>query len=447
MPSSHNRSLTEDGVENTRVAMKRFSLNEDTEDENGPELFQSRGTRQFQSSPLRNSQLPDAETVDTQAEVGRTTLKKRASSHRRVHSDTRMADIYRESEGSNFGYNSDEESEAHPPVARRVASDEMLKAQSGAFLGPEQGGGPPGSRGSLDTGTQFNHTFDENGRSRIRISGSSSDHSDTLVDPLRDTPRMDAVNVQSSPASSMESLPPIKLQTSPPRPRRPTDDNTDSPLPPNHSFNSPLFQNQSQPLVSVPLNGQPIPVRQESSPPRPPYTQGPRSAPWSAAPAAPASKADDVLRPRDHRPAPTPTSAKHPPVINYPSQAPAAQPQGSPEVADNRGRYQHTITELQMRARGPAQQQQQRDPYYAQGPRKLEDHKVPRRMVPSQQLPASIPSRSNSSGPTGEAAAAAARSAYYPRPSSPVQSRSVSPHKSSRPGYPQGPRQPAPTSQ
>lgn len=456
-PSGHNRSLT-DGVANTRVAMKRFSLNDDSEDDKSPELFQSRGTHQYQSSPLRNSQVLDAEAVDMQARVGRPASTKRASSYRRAHSETRMADIYRESESTNRVYNSDEESEGRPHVARRVSSDDMLKAQSGAFLGLEQGG----SRGSLDTGTQFNNTFDENRRSRIRISESSSDVSYTLADPLRDTPRMDAVNAQSSPASSMESLPPSKLQASPPRPRRSTDDrmyNAGPAPPPDSSFNSPLFRDQSQPSASEAINGHPIPVHLNPSPSRPPNAQGPRSAPWSATPVpvGTPSKADDVLncnqemlRPRDHRPAPTPASTRHPHVVNYPSQPDAPQPHQFPGAPDNRGPHQQTVPNLQMHARGPAQQQRAPYPqnsYHAQGPQKPEEHRIPRRIVPGQQAPISNRSRSDPSGPDGGAAAAAARTVHYPRPSSPAHSRSVSPHKSSaRTGYPQGPRRLAPPS-
>src|SRR5208282_706256 len=203
--------------------------------------------------------------------------------------------------------------------------------------------------------------------------------------------------------------------------RRSTDDRmyNAGPAPPHDSSsNPPFFRGQSQPSALVPANGQPIPVRREPSPSRPPYGQGPRPAPRSAVPVGPPSRADGVLnynqemlRPRDHRPAPTQAFTKHPPAVNYPAHPPAPHPQQFPGAPDDRGPYQQTIPDLQMRARGPAQLQQSRDPdpqnpYYVPGPRNPEDHKVPRRMVPGQQGPASNRSRSNSPGrPEGAAAA------------------------------------------
>jgi hypothetical protein len=454
----HNR-LSEDAVENTRVAVNRFSLNEDIENENGTELFQPPVAPPYQSSPLRNSETrptssdSDAEAIAVQERVGRPALVKRASSRRRGHSETRMVDIHREAEETKGGYNSEEESERQGPVARRVLSDDMLKVQSEAFLGPEQGR-LRGSRESLETGTQFDHTFDSLPRNdataRLRLSASSSDQSDTHADPLRDTPRIDGVNVLSSPASSIESLAPSKIHGSPPRGHQSTDDRMyNAPVAaPEQRFNSPQSRDQSQPSVSIPVHGQPI---REGSPSRVPHAQGPRTAPWSTVPVG-ASKADDVLnynqelmKPRDHRPAPTPGSGKHPLTVHYPVQPTVPRPQESPGAPGPS--YQQNIPDLQMRPHGPLPPQQQRDPdppppqnsYYPQGPpsrRRNDQHKIPRRTVPGE-TPASSRSQSNPMNP-------AAQLAYTPRSSSPSSSRSASPHKSSR--YPpQGPRQIAPT--
>ena len=459
----HKRAYSEDNVENTRVAMNRFSLNEDSEDENNGDLFRPRVAppQSYHSSPLRqiqsHSAIDDAEAIEATTLVTRPNLFKRASSHRRVQSETRMADIYREAEETKRGYNSDEESEGQPHIARRVSSEDMLKVQSGGIDRGERL-----SRGSMETGTQFGNTFDQKNDPRpLRISESSSDRSETPADPLRDTPRMDAVNGHSSPASSMESLPPSKVHASPPRGRRSTDDRmyNAGPAPQQDPFQTPLYRDQSQPSVLVPVNGQPIPVRREPSPSRP-YTQSPRSAPWSA---VPLGKPDDIPQYNDmvnrqpHRAAPPPPTGqpgRFPPAVGYPVQPTAPRPQQFPGSPDNR------VADLQMRARGPSgpyppPDPRQQPPYYAPP---LDDHKVPRRMVPGGSSPAAIRSQSNPP-PMGVAlpqgmglqgppppqgmSAAAARSAFTPRQMSPPRhsSRSVSPNK--RPP-PQGPRQFAP---
>lgn len=471
----HKRAFSEDNVENTRVAMNRFSLNEDSEDDSSNELFRPRMAppQGYHSSPLRQSQshsvIDDAEAIEATTLVTRPNLFKRASSHRRVQSETRMADLYREAEQTKHGYNSDEENEGQPHIARRVSSDDMLKVQSG---GIDRAEGRL-SRGSMETGTQFGNTFDQKGESSraLRISeSSSSDRSETPADPLRDTPRMDPVNGQSSPASSMESLPPSKLHASPPRGRRSTDDRmyNAGPAPQDPTFNAQLYRDQSTPSVLVPVNGQPIPVRREPSPSRP-YALGPRSAPWSAVPMGKTDDAptynNDMPRQRDpHRPAPAPPG-NYPPAVAYPVQPTAPRPQQFPGAPDTR------VQDLQMRARaGPPQQpypdpRHQLPPYYAPPQSQSDDHKIPRRMVPgSGPAPASNRSRSNpppmgvalpqgmglqsSALPPTGMSAAAARSAFAPvrQSGSPAQqyrtsSRSVSPNK--RPP-PQGPRQFAP---
>ena len=463
----HNRAFSEDVVENTRVAINRFSLSEDSEDENGSDLFYPRVAPPYQSSPLRNSEIrpssadSNAEAINMQARVGRPSLITRVSSHRRGHSETRMNDIHREAEETKRGNNSDEESESEGRgrVARRVSSDDMLKAQSGASLGINQGG-LRGSKESLETGTQFNHTFDPHtrneGQARLRLSESSSDRSDTPADPLRDTPRMDTVNVQSSPASSIESLSPSKTYGSPQqRGRRSTDDKMyNAPVAPSENgYNSPRFRDQSQPSVLVPVNGQPIPVHREASPSRAPHAQGPRSAPWSAVPAG-TTKVDDIpnynqelMGPRDHRPAPTTSSGKLPPVVNYPVQPKVPRPQPFPGAPEPQ--YQQTIPDIQMRARGPAPPQQHgpyppphQNQHYAQPP--PQERKIPRRMVPIES-PAAIRSRSNAplqpTNPNHAAVAATSTYSSAARPPSPPHSRSVSPHKRYPP---QGPRQLAP---
>ena len=465
----HKRAFSEDNVENTRVAMNRFSLNEDSEDESNNELFHPRVAppQFYHSSPLRQSQshsaIDDAEAIEATTLVTRPNLFKRASSHRRVQSETRMADIYREAEETKRGYNSDEESEGHPHIARRVSSDDMLKVQSGGIDHTEG----RLSRESMETGTQFGNTFDQKNESRaLRISESSSDRSETPADPLRDTPRMDPVNGQSSPASSMESLPPSKLQASPPRGRRSTDDRmyNAGPAPQDPNFNASLYRDQSQPSVLVPVNGQPIPVRRDPSPSRP-YAQGPRSAPWSAVPMGKPEDPpynNDMSRQRDHRP----PQGNFPPAVGYPVQPTAPRPQQFPGAPDTR------VQDLQMRARtGPPPQQQQyapdprhQSPYYAPPPSQTDDHKVPRRMVGGGPAPAANRSRSNpppmgvplpqgmglqGPSPPQGMSAAAARSAFAPvrqgasgNGAQPYRSsRSVSPSK--RPP-PQGPRQLAP---
>jgi len=450
---SHSRSLSEDGVVNTRQAMSRFSLNEDSEEE--PELFNAVGRTSYQSSPLRNSEVrpstadsaeSDAEAVHLQVHVDRPTLMKRASSHRRGHSETRMADLYREAEENKGEYYSDEESVGRPRVARRVSSDEMLKAGA---LGISAAGGRV-SRESLENGTQFNRTFDERSSqgdvSRFRLSESSSDRSETPADPLRDTPQMGPNNLHSSPASSMESLPAPKSQSSPQRPRRSLDDRMyNAPaVSPEQSYNAPMYRDQSQPSVLVPVNGQPIPVRREPSPsgPRPLHAQGPRSAPWSAV-SAPTSRPDDVmqynqdiLRPRDHRPAPAPNTAKYPPAV-YPVQ-PSAPRQAPFPGMDGRAYqdsrpYHPSAHDAPMRPRGPAYPPARdnrgypfaddRDP---RGP-PPQGHKVARRMIPTNQSPA----------------AAAARSAYpphLPQGSPQPHPRAISPNDRGRGYAPQGPR-------
>jgi hypothetical protein len=459
----HKRSISENGVENTRVAINRFSLNEDSEDENDADIFQPRVAPPYQSSPLRHNDIrpsladSDADFVDMPSRVGRPPFARRGSSHRRAHSETRMVEINREAE-ENYRreHNSDDESDSpQPAVARRVSSDDTLKVQSGAFLGINQGG-LPGSRGSLETGTQFNRTFDSNARQNdeggtvLRLSGSSSDRSDTLADPLRDTPRMGAAHVQGSPASSMESLPTSKTHGSPQRNRPSSDDRIYNAYvaPSEAGFNAIQHRDKSQPSVLVPVNGQPTPVRREPSPSRPPYAQGPRSPTWSAVPVS-SSKSDEVLNynqeilePRGHLPDPVPTSGKFPPVLNYPVQPTAPRPQQFPGTSPE-ATYQQTIPDLQMRARGapPSPHQQQRGPpvqdaHYAQNPRRSVDFKSPRRIIPDEfrthsqprTSPHPIQMNSPSAGP-----------AYAQNQSSPPQSRSASPKKLSR--YPQGPRQ------
>ena len=387
--------------------------------------------------------------MQKQVHVDRPSLMKRMSSHRRGHSETRMVELYREAEENRKGYASDEESDK-PRHARRVSSDEMLKVQVPVATSGRL------SRGSDETGTQFNNTFDDKEEvSKIRISESSSDRSETPADPLHDTPRMDAVHLQSSPASSMESLPPPKAQTSPMRGPRSIDERMyNAPIaPPEHSFNAPVFRDQSAPSVLVPVNGQPIPVRREPSPNQPQQQMPPRSAPWSgvnAIPLGPSARVNDViqhnqelLRPREHRPAPSPIAAKFDPnnpypspsptvtkfgqSLGYPAQPPGPRPQQYP-TGPNMGQSYNTQN-IPMRARGPPQPYPSMDlraeaPMIGPPP---QGNKVPRRLPPQSDVRLHL-------GPP-PAAAAAARSAY----SSNTPDRSPSPGQ--RPGYPQGPRQ------
>ena len=453
----HSRSLSESGVENTRAAMNRFSLAEDSsEDENAPNLFQNPTARSsYQASPLRNSEVRPS-TADSNEELFvRPTLLKRKSTHRRGHSESRMNELYREAAENKRGYASDEESISRPPTARRVSSDELLKAHSGPFLGADRRTGR--SRESFETGTQFNRTFDENPQperdARFRLSESSSDRSETPADPA-DTPRMEATNLQSSPASSMESLPTVKVQSSPLRDR--DERMYNAPVAPQDSFHAPIFRDSSQPSVLMPVNGQPIPVRRDPSPNRVTYAQGPRSAPWSSVnpQAGPANGGVDSAR-RTH--------AGHPiqAGTGYPVQPAAPPPHPFSNVPDDRTANPHSIQSLPMRARGPLSHDpqsysalsgpypppppkqsgpyppppqpqpgayppppQQRSGAYPLPPQQRyhdapPDHKIPRRKV---QGPVPTP-----------VAAAAARSAYPPasRPS-----RSVSPPNKLRKGYP-----------
>ena len=452
----HKRAFSEDSVQSTRVAINRFSLNEDSEDESGNELFSPRVAppQSYHSSPLRQSQghntVDDAEAIDATTRVTRPNLLKRASSHRRVQSETRMADIYREAEETKPVYNSDEESDGQPHIPRRVSSDDMLKVQSGGMDRAEA----RLSRGSMETGTQFGNTFDQRNDTRaLRNSESSSDRSEAPGDPLRDTPRMDGFNGQSSPASSMESLPPSNVQVSPQRVRRSTDDRTHNtgPTPQDLSLTAPIYRDQSQPAIVVPFNSPPTRVRREPSPSRL-YAQGPRSAPWSAVSAV---KPDDIAqynkdmtRPRDHRPAPQPPLAgKFPLQVGYQFQPPGPRPQQFPGPPDNR------IQDLKMSARGPSPQQHHSYPdpshqtqYNAPPPSQTDEHKIPRRM-----LPPSAANRSRSNAPPmgipppaqGMSTPAARPGFGNPRQTSPPRhsSRSVSPNK--RP--PLGPRKLAPT--
>ena len=450
-PDRHSRSFSAD-VEHTHAALNRFSLNEDSEDDTAAEIFSRSGHSSYQSSPLRNSAIrlstgeSEEKAIQKQVHVDRPSLMKRMSSHRRGHSETRMAELHREADETRRGYGSDEESEK-PRLARRVSSDEMLKVQHPV--------GGRSSRGSDDNGTQFNHTFDEKEpRSKMRNSESSSDHSETSGDPSQDTPRLETANTQSSPASSMESLPPAK-QGSPVRGRRSVDERMyNAPVAPAEpSYNAPVFQGRPTPSLLLPVNGQPIPVHREPSPNR--FTQqvpGPRTAPWAgvnAIPLGPSARVEDalqrnqdLLRPREHRPAPSPTAPtfdaagqyrgpspttpKFPQPLGYPAQPPGPRPQqfpvppmGSPYNVQNippRARPQGPYPPMDIRNDGPMM---------GQPP---PGNRVPRRVVPPPQQDI----RGNLVPPT---AAAAARSAYSPNP----HGRSPSPGQ--RPGYPQGPRE------
>lgn len=402
---TQNRDFSGDGVVTARVAVNRFSLNEDSEDE--PEGFRHpvAAPNLYTSSPLRNSDIrPSSSESDDlfDPRVGRPQFVHRMSSHRRVQSETRMNQIYREEE-STRGYASDEDSEGRLHT-RRVSSDEILKMNSEMkpFLGTEQLGGP-GSRTSYDNGTQFNNQFDP---ANQRLSESSSDQSELPADTLQDTPRMEGVNGSTSPASSMESLPPMagKL-SSPPRPvRRSMDERfyNAGPAPSQTAFNAPLFRDQSQPSVLVPVNGQPIPVRRDRSPPR----ETPRTAPWSGVPVG-GSEYNQDLRTSIPTPPPSSSGPYPPPVINYPVHPTAPPPQqfgGAP--------YAPGINDLQMRARGPLPAAYNNPP----------DRKVLRKSVASP--PYGLPPPS--------VAGAAARSAFA-RPSTPPHSRSLSPPKSRYP--------------
>jgi hypothetical protein len=398
---THNRDFSGDGAVSARVAMNRFSLNEDSEDE--PEsLPRVAGPNPYTSSPLRSSDIrPSSSESDDlfDPRVGRPKFVHRMASHRRVQSETRMNQIYREEE-STRGYASDEDSEGRLHT-RRVSSDEMLKINSGMkpFLGAEQAGAP-GLRSSLETGTQFNNRFDP---ANQRLSESSSDQSELPVDALQDTPRMEGVNGSTSPASSMESLPPMagKL-SSPPRPvRRSMDERlyNAGPAPSETAFNTPLFRDPSQPSVLVPVNGQPIPVRRDGSPPR----EGPRTAPWSGVPVG-VSEYNQDLRTSIPTPPPSSSGPYPPPVVNYPvypTAPPLQQFGGAP--------YAPGINDLQMRARGPL-------PSAYNNP--------PQRLVARK----NVPPPSNGLPPPS-IAGAAARSAFA-RPSIPSHSRSLSPPKS-----------------
>jgi hypothetical protein len=225
-------------------------------------------------------------------------------------------------------------------------------------------------------------------------------------------------------------------------------------VPPEHSFNSTLFRDESMPSVLVPINGQPIPVRREPSPNgAPQQLQGPRTAPWSGVnpiPLGPSGRVNEVLqhnqdlmRPRDHRPAPSPTTSKFNSNSVYPGPSPTtpkfAQPLGYPAQPPGPRPQQfpgppmgnpYNVQNVPMRARGPPYQHSPMDArnsghMMAAPP---PGNRVPRRMIGVPQLDA----RGNLAPP---AAAAAARSAY----SSNAPERSPSP--GNRPGYPQGPRQ------
>jgi hypothetical protein len=168
-------------------------------------------------------------------------------------------------------------------------------------------------------------------------------------------------------------------------------------------FHAPVFRDQSHPSVLMPVNGQPIPVRRDPSPNRASYAQGPRSAPWSSVvpPTGRSATSDGIIDPshRDTR------TGIHLPG-NYPNQQPTGYPvqpfipppQRFPVVPNDRTAYPNpSIQNLPMQARP------QNYPT---------EHKVPRRKV---------------QGPV-PMAAAAARSAYPPR--------STSPPNKLRKGYP-----------
>lgn len=447
----HTRDFDEDHIESTRVAVKRFSLNEDSEDDSGPGIFRPRVAppSSYQSSPLRNSEIGHSTSGSVQPESGmesppiridQPVILTRVYSHRRAHSETRMEELYREAKENKREHNSDEESDDRLPVGGRVSTD-MFQGSPSPFLETRI---ERGLRESVETGTRFNNTFDRISHPRdpshLRLSESSSERSETPADPLNDTPRMEPVNLQSSPATSVESLPSKSSQS-----RRSLEDKLDNAdraraLPAEATFSAPTFRDLSHPTVLVPVNGQSVPTRRDPSPLRTQNVQGPRTALRKPVPIGQPTNIDDafqynqdIMRPREHRPAPpAPNHGKFPPAVDY-SAHPAAP---RPQQLSGKTPY-NSIQELQMRARGsppqsPREPHLNRDPYiqnpypyvydlrYNDNP----DHKLVRRMVSNQQHP-NTPSHS----------------AYGPRPSSSANSSSVSSH-TPRPGiYPQGPRQ------
>ena len=425
----HSRSFSESGVENTRVAMNRFSLNEDSEDENAPDLFnpqpQQAARPAFQSSPLRNSTaLGEEQVFDTAEEEnemerrGRPSLMHRLSSHRRVQSETRMGELFRE---AGKGYYSDEENGDAKPPARRVSSDDMLKGQPGKGVGGEA----TVSSDSLETGTQFNHTFDGiDRRARVRLSESSSDRSETPADPMTDTPRLEESQSQSSPASSMESLPPPK--SSPKRARRSLDERaflgaaasthvtgqlqSTSDIKSPETFNAPIFQGP------VTQGGQPANTRPQNLPPpnRPPPPPGQ----WNGLP--PQRRPEDMMQynqnlmppPRDYRPPPPPPQNFHHPLTPRGPQPPYP-PDPRYQQPYPQQSHRQSIQDLPMRARGPLppdryspRYSMDSDPRYSSSEdsiytrRSIDSgsHKVPRRLLP-QSSASSNRSRSNPTPP------------------------------------------------
>lgn len=400
-------SVTEDRIENTHVAVNRFSLTDDSEEE--PQFH--RVPVPHTSSPLRDGPVRpmSSDSGDRSGpHMRRPPLTHRMSSHRRAQSETRMGQIYREAAETTRGYASDEESDGRHQT-RRVSSDETLKMKPPmrAYLGPEHRAWVLPSRSSVENGTRFNNRFDP---AIQRLSESSSDQSEVPADPLRDTPHMGPGNAGSSPASSMESLPPMTVKVSPSRPpRRSVEDMVYSSrrAPPDATFSTLSNRAHLQSSELGPVQDQPIPLRRDGSPPR----HGPRAAPWKDGPVG-VSEYDQHLRAT----VPTPPSSSgqyRPPVVNYPVHPTAARPQqfdGAP--------YPATINDLQIRARGPIPSA----PY--DQPRRPDERKIHRKNVPS--LSSSDPS------PPSNVANAAARSAYQ-QPATPPRSGSLSPQKSRHP--------------
>ena len=274
-------------------------------------------------------------------------------------------------------------------------------------MGPERRAGVPPSPSSMQNGTQFNNRFDP---ATQRLSESSSDQSEVPADPLRDTPRMEPGNVGSSPASSMESLPPATVKISLPRPpQRSVEErmyNT-GPAPPHATFSAPSYQEHLHPSVLVPVNPQPIPLRRDGSPPR----HGPRTAPWSGVPVS-VSEYNQDLRTSVPTP-PSSSSGRHPPpIVNYPVHPTAPRPQQFGAAL-----YPAGINDSQS-ARGPVPSA----PY--DQPRRSDERKIHRKNVPS--------SSSSGLSPPSGVASAAARSAFQ-QPATPPKSLSLSPPKSRYP--------------
>ena len=400
-------SVIEDRVGNTHVAMTRFSLNDDSGDEPEFHPVPTPYTSTLQNNPVRPMSSDSGDRSGPH--MRRPLLTHRTSSHRRAQSETRMGQIYREAEETTRGYASDDENDGRHQT-RRVSSDETLKMKPPmrAYLGPESRAWVLPSRSSLENGTRFNNRFDP---AIQRLSGSSSDQFEIRADPLRDTPHMGLGNAGSSPASSMESLPPVTFKNSPSRaPRRSVEDTAynSRPAPPDTTFSalSHRAHLQSSELGSV--QDQPIPFRRDGSPPR----HGPRTAPWKDVLVG-VSDYDQHLRATVPTP-PSSSSGQHrPPVVNYPVHPTAPRPQQFDDT-----HYPAGIKDLQIRARGPVPSAP-----YDQPPRS-DGRKIHRKNVPS----------SSSSGPSppSNVGNAAARSAYQ-QPTTPPRSGSLSPSKSRYP--------------